>query len=178
MRALTHLRGYMLRNRSLFLVLVFGLFTTSVSCSIIKKPPVKPTEMTYTELNCSEQDRNCIYEIISTMGEKGKLSLLFQQGHLRELGAQINHVHPLIFLSTIFSDAHLKSCMYYIWDDYFKRNGFLDGLAPSLTREAEKGKLNMYIGDFAKDIGVTPDAIQGYFDTRDWENLVLFLIHS
>ena len=159
-------------------ILFLLLFASSGVASIIKKPPAKPVETSYQELICTEQDRAHIYEIISTMAEKGKLGLLFQQNHLRELGAQINHVHPLKFLASIFKDPHLKSCMYYIWDDYFKRNGFLDGLGPSLTRETEKGKLDFYLKDFAVDIGVAPEILKIYVDIRDWENLVLFLIQS
>jgi hypothetical protein len=154
------------------------LFSSSGMASIIKKPPAKAVETSYEELVCTEQDRMNIYEIISTMAEKGKLGLLFQQNHLREIGAQINHVHPLKFLATIFKDPHLKSCMYYIWDDYFKRNGFLDGLGPSLTREAEKGKLELYLKDFAMDINISGETLKAYIDVRDWENMVLFLIQS
>lgn len=168
----------MLKKRIWLILMSMVLFAAPAMASIIKKPPAKPTETLYKDLVCTDQDRANIYEIISTMAEKGKLGLLFQQSHLREIGAQINHVHPLKFLSSIFKDPHLKSCMYYIWDDYFKRNGFLDGLAPSLTREAEKGKLNFYLNDFASDLGVSVEAIKPYFDVRDWENLVLFLIQS
>lgn len=164
--------------RTLFILCFFCWFAMPATASIIKKPPAKTLETLYKDLTFTEQDRANIYEIISTMAEKGKLGLLFQQNHLRELGAQINHVHPLKFLASIFKDPYLKSSMYYIWNDYFKRNGFLEGLAPSLTREAEKGKLDMYLKDFAADVGVSPEALKAYFDVRDWENLVLFLIQS
>lgn len=146
--------------------------------SIIKKPPVKPVETSYFQLECTEQDKANIYEIISTMAEKGKLSLLFQQSYLREIGAQINHVHPLKFLAVIMKEPYLKSCMSYIWDDYFKRNGFMDGIAPALSREAEKGKLEFHLDEFAKDVGLPKEHIKAYFDVHDWENLVLYLIQS
>lgn len=168
----------MLRKWFLFLLVFLAFFASPATASIIKKPPAKPTETLYKDLVCTDQDRANIYEIISTMAEKGKLGLLFQQSHLREIGAQINHVHPLKFLASIFKDPHLKSCMYYVWDDYFKRNGFLDGLAPSLTREAEKGKLHFYLSDFATDVGVSAEGLKPYFDAHDWENMVLFLIQS
>jgi hypothetical protein len=168
----------MLRKWSVLLMLIFGLCATSVSCSIIKRPPAKSVDVAYKDLPCTEQDRNNIYEIISNMAEKGKLNLLFQQSHLRELGAQINHVHPLTLLSVIFTNAYLKSCMFYIWGDYFKRNNFIDGLAPALTREAEKGKLSIYLEDFAKDLGIPAETLKTYFDSRDWENMVFFLVHS
>ncbi len=168
----------MSRKAVVFLSLFITFFCSSATASIIKKTPTKGVETLYKDLPYTEQDRAHIYEIISTMAEKGKLGLLFQQNHLRELGAHINHVHPLKFLASIFKDPYLKSSMYYIWNDYFKRNGFLEGLAPSLTREAEKGKLDMYIKDFAADLGISAEAVKTYFDARDWENLVLFLIQS
>ncbi len=68
--------------------------------------------------------------------------------------------------------------MSYIWDDYFKRNGFLDGLGPSLFREAEKGKLDLYLEPFAKEIGLQKEDLKPYTDVHDWENLVLYLIQS
>lgn len=168
----------MIRKLTIILTVILPIFVTPGISSIIKKPPEKPTEAQYKNLACSTQDQANIHEIISTMAEKGKLGLLFQQSHLREIGAQINHVHPLKFLSIIFKDPHLKSCMYYIWNDYFKRNGFMDGLGASLTREYEKGKVHVYLKDFATDIGVSHEALKSYVDARDWENMVLFLIQS
>src|SRR5579872_272699 len=141
----------MAKKCSLFLLVFMALFAAPAMGSIIKKPPAKPTETLYKDLVCTEADRANIYEIVSTMAEKGKLGLLFQQNHLREVGAQINHVHPLKFLAVILKDPHLKSCMFNIWDDYFKRNGFIDGLFPFFTREAEKGKLDIHLKDFAAD---------------------------
>ncbi len=164
--------------RELFLSFFFMLLASSGSCAIIKKAPPKPTEVGYAELVCTEQDRASIHEIISTVAEKGKLSLLFQQSALREKGAQINHVHPMKFLGVIFSDPHLKACMFYIWDDYFKRSNFLSDLSAALDREGDRGKLYPYLADFAKEVGVTLEAIKGHFDTRDWAGLVLFLIQS
>jgi hypothetical protein len=156
----------------------FAFVAAPATGSIIKKPPEKPKDTPYKDLVCTEQDKAYIYEIISTMSENGKLSLLFKQSYLKEIGAQINHLHPLKFLSAIFTEPHLKSCMYYIWDDRFKKNGFLDGLGPSLSREAEKGKLEQYLKDFSIEVGVTVENIRPYFDVHDWENLVLYLIHS
>ncbi len=168
----------MLGKYAVLAIFFMTSWSVPLTCSIIKKPPVKSTEVLYKDLVCTEQDQKNIHELISTMAEKGKLGLLFQQSRLREIGAQINHVHPLKFLALVFKTPHLKSCMYYIWDDYFKRNGFLDGLGPALTREVEKGKLHFYLPDFATELGLPKDTLKGYFDARDWENMVLFLIQS
>ncbi len=145
---------------------------------VVKIPPAKTQNETYAELVCTEQDQAHITEIITIMAENGKLSLLFKQNHLKQLGAQINHVHPLKFLAVIFSNLELKNYMKEIFEDYFKRTGFLDGLGPSLSLEMEKGKLTQHIEDFSKTVDVRADGIRPYFQTGDWEALVRYLIND
>jgi len=145
---------------------------------VIKIPPAKTQDETYEELVCTEQDQAHITEIIKTMAEYGKLTLLFKQNHLKQLGAQINHVHPLKFLEIVLVDADLKQCMREIFEDYFKRTGFLDGIGPSLTREMEKGKLTQHIESFSKTVDVSADEIRPHFQTSDWEALVRHLIRE
>lgn len=167
-------------------VVKFALFfilmlSHNLSASIIKITPKdkdKEKDPTFQELVCTDEDVAKITEIVTTIADTNKLSLLFKQTHLRELGAQINHVHPLKFLSTVFSNPHLKTCMFYIWNDSFKRSGFIDGLGPSLTRESDKGKLAQYLPDFSKEVGASQKDMQVYVDQRDWDNFVVFLIHS
>lgn len=144
--------------------------------SIVKIPPAKPAAQSYEDLVCTEEDKAVIAEIITILGENNKLSLLFKQNHLKALGTQIDHLHPMKFLTAIFNDPQLKMYMNGIFEDYFKRNGFMDGLGPSMTREQEKGKLQQYIPDFAKELHVPAESIRPYFQASDWEGLVRFLI--
>ena len=146
--------------------------------SIIKLPTNPSADIPYKDLVCTEQDKTYIHEIITSIADNSKFSLLLKQNHLKNLGAQINHVHPLKFLAASVGTPQLRACLIYIFDDYFKRNGFMDGLGPSLTREAEKGKLEMYLAPFAKEVGVNVEDIQPYFTARDWEGLVRFLMHA
>ncbi len=163
----------------IWLVLALAICVVLPSnASIIKRPPVKSTEVAYKDLPCSEQDKARIIELVSTVAESSKLSLLFNQSHLKEIGSQINHVHPMKFLSIVFSNPHLKGCMFFIWDDYFKRTEFMDGLGASLSREADKGKLLLYLDEFAAEIGASAGALKTFIDVRDWDNLVLYLIQS
>lgn len=147
----------------------------SVIASLIKFPPENKVE-NYKDLACTEVDQANIYEIITTMAENNKLSLLLKKNYLQNLGAQINHVHPLKFLSTIVVHPHLRTCLYDVFDDYFKRNGFMDGIGPSLTRESEKGKLSQYINDFCAEVSTPREELDKYFQTRDWEGMVRILI--
>src|SRR5882724_8421431 len=106
-----------MRRSAFFLAALLLLFAAPTMASIIKKPPVKTAELSYKDIPCTEEHRACIYEIISTMAENSKLSLLFNQSHLKGLGDRISDVHPMKFLSTIFNDPHLKMCMGLIWND-------------------------------------------------------------
>lgn len=146
--------------------------------SIVKFPKKGPKDPSYQELACTQEDKDKIYEIITTVAETGKLSLLVKRGHLKALGAEINHVHPLKFLSTIFTHPYLRSCMWEIFDDYFKRKEFMEGLGPSLHREADRGKLAQHIEPFAAEVGVSAEMVRPHFESREWEELVRFLIHN
>lgn len=172
----------MRKSRWFFVLSILSALLLPLEASIIKKPPAKTGEIAYKDLSCSPQDQEKIRTIISMMGEHSKLSLWANQNHLREMGAQIAHVHPMKFLTTILTDPHLKSCMMIIWNDYFKRKGFLgstteSGLTPSLNREADKGKLNQYIPEFAAELQTPAEALRPFFESRDWENLVQYLIY-
>lgn len=162
------------------MIKVFFLFLTlCLTChgSIIKRPPPKPVELSWNELPCSEQDRADIYEIVSTVAEKGKINLLVNhQSDLREKGARIEHVHPLKFFSVILSNPHLKHCMSIICDDYFKRTNFVGDLVSALKREAGRGHTLIYLNEFGSAIGVSPESLRGYFDSQDWENMVYYLV--
>lgn len=164
--------------RSCLLGCFLFIASSSGFASIIKRPPAKPVQMKYHEIPCSDEQKAHIHEIVSTVAETSKISLYFKQQHLKRLGEEISDVHPLKFLAAIFSSAHLKVHMAYIWNDYFKRTEFMAGLAPSLSQEMDKGNLLIYLDDFAVEVGVKGEELHPYFSTRSWENLVYFLIHS
>lgn len=143
--------------------------------SMIKFPKDEKSPA-YSELICTEQDKAAIYEIITLMADNGKISLLFKKGYIESLGKEIQHVHPLKFLSTIVTHPHLTECLFEIFDDFFKRNGFMEGLGTRLSKEAEKGKLGQYIGDFADEVRVPKERLMKYFRNHDWEGLARFFI--
>ena len=54
----------------------------------------------------------------------------------------------------------------------------MDGIGPSLSREADKGKLSQYINDFSKEINTPRELLDKFFQTRDWEGIVRYLIEE
>ena len=174
-----HYRNALRKGAVCFLSCFIAAMPLQASASIIKFPPKETkTETGYKDLICTEQDKANIYEIITTMAENSKLSLLLKQSHMKQIGAQINHVHPLKFLAAIFSNPRLKMCMIDIFNDYFKRTGLMDGLGPSLQKEAERGKLIGLLPEFAAEVNVPAENLRPYFEAMDWENMVRFLIQS
>jgi hypothetical protein len=136
------------------------------------------TDVAYKDLACTKQDKKKIIEVITTVANNNKFSLLLKQSHLRNLEAEIKHVHPLKFLSVGMGTPYLKSCYVLIFGDYFKKKGAMDGLRPSLSREAEKGNLDPYLAPFAKEMGVSIETLRPFIQGRDWEGLINFLIKS
>lgn len=142
--------------------------------AIIKPRPIE--NLPYTKLECTEHHKTVIKTIISLMGENGKLWLLANKGKMNQLGEEIRTVHPLKFLETIFSNGYLVKCMAIIFDDYFKKKGFMDGLGSSLDAKFQTGELKRYMADFAESLGISKKLIEPYFKNADWDNLVYFLI--
>lgn len=102
-------------------------------------------------------------------------TLISKRSHLKKVGARINHIHPLKFLSTVFTDDELivgvANINSWAWSD------FIGGLTDSLAEEA--GRDNMkdeYIIETAQVIGVDPEIFFSYADTGDWVKLVEKLI--
>jgi len=146
--------------------------------AIIKIPP-KMIEDKYQDLPCSDTDRALIHELIMGMANNGKITLLFDlplQDRLRGIGVAVEHVHPMKFLATIFSNGELKAAMGRVFEDYFKRTEFLDGLVPGMLRQHEKGKLLPFVADFAREVNVPENDLRPFFQSLNWEGLVRRLI--
>ena len=150
--------------------------------SIIKIPPTQPSapsEISYNDLPLSDEDAQKITRLITVMGENGKVTLLFKyQKELRQIGREIEHVHPLKLMSVIMANPYLKACMKQVFSDYFKWTNFMDGIGNGLTSQHKQGKVSIYLNDFAKVFGIAPEILQKYADKQEWENMILFLINN
>ncbi len=147
-----------------------------VNLGIIKPKPRE--DAPYSKLCCEEKDRIAIGEIVKNMAEHGKIWLLKHRTFMNELGDSVRHVHPLKFLEVVFTDEYLKSCMRELFEDYFKKTGFMDGLGETLTNKAAIGDLDRYLADFCKAIKVPFESVKIYFEAKDWEGLVRFLMNN
>jgi hypothetical protein len=152
------------------LVLIF--LAASIShATIIKKPPTPIKEIAYCDLVFSEEDHKILKKVMFTTYDLNWLDLWAKQEEVYRLGGQINHLHPLKFISGIVNDPEIKFWVQSFWSDFLKRAGFLRGFVPNMNREAEKGMLHQHIEPFAKEVNIDPALIRPFFETRDWEGL-------
>jgi hypothetical protein len=167
---------------------LFTLVTAIPLCaaplaSIIKVSPKEVAKNTtttqsvpYKDLACSEEDKQIVEQLITTLASSSKISLLMKQGDLKALGAEISHLHGLKFLTAIFTNPSLKTPMYEIFMDRFKKDGFMGGLTPGLTKEANEGKLMQYASGFSAELKADLDTIKEFFRNQNWEGMVRYLI--
>lgn len=129
----------------------------------------------YTELTTNE--RADIHYIITFLANKSLISIASHKGTLEEKGDHIDHVHPLRFLHTVFTDEELKvgirniRAKGWIWGD------FIAGLKESLSTEA-----NLYnitddqLYHLARSVEIDPNLILPVAAARRWDELIDTLI--
>lgn len=134
----------------------------------------------FSNLRLTNIDKENITFIITSMGEQGKLWLLVHKSELSEKGDKIQGVHPLKFLAVIFKDEYLKKvCMPTILNDYYKKKNFIEGLGASMTREAQKGKIQKYMPDFLMEINLDKkhsEKLLEFVEARNWEGFVWYIV--
>jgi hypothetical protein len=145
---------------------------------MIQFPIKNQRGVAYIALACTEEDRLCIYEIISTLAKTNAALLLFKEERLNEVGEQIRHLHPLKFLSSVLTHPYLKGCLREIFDDFFKRRGFLSGFTPNLLREVEKGTMDCYQVEFAQEVQIPLESFASFLQSRDWEGMIQALLSN
>ncbi len=153
---------------------------------LVQKPTVtfaEPAEETevqnpYDALPITIEEKQKIATILVTMAENNIFQLLFERKHLERLGQEINHVHPIRFIGTVFTDQRLSRCMGRIKRSGFKWDGFMDGFSERLLEEVKARNVNAYVPGLAESLQVDPEVIQAYVNRKDFRGLISFLIEQ
>jgi hypothetical protein len=128
------------------------------------------------QLPLSHEEQKIIAKIISTIGSKNEILLLLEKRSLERKGKEIEHVHPLRFLSVIFTDRELKAYFRSIRKSHFKWGHLLDGLSRRLEEEADRDNLLRYLPAFSQLLEVNLDVLRVLAHNRDWEAFVTYLL--
>jgi len=130
----------------------------------------------YTTLTKSE--KKDIKFILKTLAKKSLIQLLKYKSQLEYAGDRIDQVHPLVFLSFIFSDEELKAYIHAIK----KRGGwvwaeFMEGLKESLKDESDiQNVTDKMLQHFSAQVGINVGIIQEPIRNYQWEEFVRLLI--
>jgi len=137
-----------------------------------------PVKNAYEALPITEEEKEKIGKIFITMSENNVFQLLFERKYLQRLGKEINHVHPMRFLGTAFSDRRITSAIRNIKRSMFKWDGFIDGFAERLNEEYMANNINQYVDGLAEALRVDKNRMQALINKKDFEGLVIYLMNS
>lgn len=145
--------------------------------------PPPPTYLCYVckenYTRCNKQEIQIINDIILSLSKESKASLLFKhKKRLEMLGKQIDHIHPLKFLSIIFLDPNLKNALILIEKDYFKWKNFYSNLSKKLNEKARKNELLPYLEEFSKEVNVPKEKIKPFIEQKNWQGFINFFIYT
>jgi len=130
----------------------------------------------FYHLSLEDWEKDEIHKLLTTLADSNLIKLALRKRSLEKLGKQINHVHPMRFISHAFSNSHLRYCMHQIRKSSFKWDGFIDGFSKRMKEEADRGNLTPYAAGFSHYLNVNVEQVRSYLEDRDFEGLVRFLL--
>ncbi|NGX46020.1 MAG: hypothetical protein K940chlam2_01201 [Chlamydiae bacterium] len=132
----------------------------------------------YDNLTISAEEKMIIGRLLMTMAENNVFELLMEKKRLERWGEEIDHVHPVRFLGTVFTDPRLVHCMREIRRSSFKWNGFMEGFSERMREEATNNNLVKYVDGFAEAVKREPAELYPFFEQVDFEGLVKYLLNN
>ena len=131
----------------------------------------------YAEITPIEKE--FIAFIVSTLGNKSLTKIWKEKSSLKKAGDKIDHIHPLKFLSVIFSDEQLKVAIANLKESRWVWNEFKSGLYSTLTEElANENISEEHILDFADQLDIDVALITPSITQADWDEFFSVLIKN
>ncbi len=129
----------------------------------------------FAQLHPSEH--NDIRFIITFLANKSLISIAGHRGALEEAGDRIDHIHPLRFLLTVFSDEELKVGIRNIRGKGWVWGDFVSGIKESLSTEMyNQNMTDAHVLDFASRLGIKAHLITPAVKAGQWDDFIDILI--
>jgi hypothetical protein len=124
------------------------------------------------------EEKKDIRFIISFLAkEDNYINIMIARGRLEAAGDRIDHLHPLRFLMTVFSDEELKALIRNVRSKGLVWNPFVGGLKASLATETSIGNMKPeYIQHFSEKLNISPNLISDSIYSEMWDEFVDLLI--
>jgi len=129
------------------------------------------------QASVSTKERKDIGYIINTLGFSSLVQINKNKSALNQAGKRIDHVHPLRFLMTVFTDEHMKASIHAMQNRGWVWGEFSGGIKDSLENEANSGNMrDEFIQDFAAQVNIDQALIAPLIQAHDWNQLIKILI--
>lgn len=127
----------------------------------------------------TQAESNDIRFIVTSLADKSLMAIAFIKGDLEEAGDRIDHLHPLRFLMTMFTDEEMKVAIRNIRGRGWIWSNFAGGLKQSLATETRNGNMkDEYIIHFAQTVEVDVNHIYPAIAAHNWDHLLEVLINE
>lgn len=127
----------------------------------------------------TDEERDCISCIVTTLGNKSLAKIWKDKSYLKKLGDKVNNVHPLRFLSVIFTSEELTAAMKNLVSRDWIWSEFKNGLYESLTEEKNNHNLRMdQVFDFSAAVNIPHELLMHSVQQSDWDGLIQSIIQN
>jgi hypothetical protein len=127
----------------------------------------------------TSEEKNDIRFIVNSLANKSLISLAVYKSDLEAAGDRIDHIHPLRFLMTIFSDEELKVGVRNIRGRGWIWNHFISGLKESLSTETNIDNMKTdFIEHFSQTLKINSSTLVPLIWRQDWDHFIDTLITS
>lgn len=130
----------------------------------------------YLTVVTPEEEKDIGY-IVNTLGMGSLAKIAKAKSSLKRAGDRIDHIHPLRFLSCIFTHEEMKVSLHamqsrgWVWEEFY------NGLKKSLEEESAKDNMRVeMIADFSLLVGLSFDQVYSPIEGRKWRQFLDILI--
>jgi len=125
----------------------------------------------------TRQERDDIHYIVTSLADKSLITIAFIKGDLEAAGDRIDHIHPLRFLMTVFTDEEMKVGIRNIRGRGWIWKHFISGIKDSLATETNIGNMkNEHLIHFAKTVELDVNKIFPSVQIQNWDGFIDTLI--
>ena len=125
----------------------------------------------------TSQNKADITYIVTTLANTSLLGLGGLKSSLESAGDRVDSVHPLRFLSYIFTTEETKSAIRNLQGNSWVWKKFISGISVNLEEESKRKNMN-YAQNFADTIGVDVNLFSNPLNAGKWEQFISVLIKN
>ena len=127
----------------------------------------------------SPPEKKQITFMVTTLADKPMAKLFFFKGALEKAGNSVDHVHPLRFFQTVYTDQPLIASMGNMRKRGWVFDEFMEGMGKSFDLEKQRGNLtDEQMEEFAKAIEVDPKLIAPAFKQGRWNEFITIVTEN